>query len=185
MNDNSYQPPRCLHVPRLQIVAKESSKHVVNDELPSSFNGSAFLTTRWLYHNEQEITTGFGLDGKNVINVAKIKPRDIPRKADNVHTVLPDLCPATNGDRLKHHESWLMIHHYLGTFEQYSFRDDPRNSIVGRPKRAFGLWNSSGQDPAANTLDDSMRPWLTGFVGSVGESEAARLLEGTGEIAIE
>jgi len=182
MADNSYQPPKCLHVPRLQIAAKESDAELVNEGLSPAFNGSAFLTTRWLYHNEQEITTGHGLDGKNLINVQNLKREEIPRKAENVHIVLPDLCPATDGGRLRHQESWLLIHHYLGTYAQYSFRDDPRNAIKGRPKRTFSLWNSTGQDPPADTFDDSMRPWLSGFIDSVGEAEAALLLKGVGEV---
>jgi hypothetical protein len=187
------QPPKCLHVPRIQIATKE----VPEDDPPAllplpqlEWNASDFLTTRWLYHNGQEIRAAKNLNGKNVVNVQRLRRNEIPRKVDNVHTVIPDICPSTAGDRLHHADSWLVIQHYAGTFEQYSYRDDPRDGIAGRPARMDRtIWQSIGQqEPAVSAdilqRDNAMLDWLPGFVESVGASEAALLLAGVGVVGI-
>ena len=173
----SLPPVQCLHIPRLQIAAKETteSRRLVNNGIPSIVNGTNMLTTRWLYHSREEIATGHSIDGKNIVHVKELKTDELPQKAKNVHVVIPQ-CPVTNGGRLP--EEWLVIHHYLGTYDQYSFRDDPRDLIPGRPPRTYTLWNETGQP--ANVLDDSMRPWVVGFFRSVGEAAAARMLQGVG-----
>jgi hypothetical protein len=191
--DPQLEQPKCLHVPRIQIATKE----VPEDDDPPliplpqlEWNASQFLTTRWLFHNGKEIRAAKNLNGKNVVNVKRLLPTQIPRKVDNVHTVIPDgICPSTAGDRLHHADSWLVIQHYAGTFEQYSFRDDPRDGIAGRPARLDRtIWQSIGQVPAAsdNILrrDDAMLDWLPGFVESVGASEAALLLAGVGVVGV-
>jgi hypothetical protein len=188
------QQIKCLHVPRIQITTKE----VPDDDPPVvlnlpqlEWNASQFLTTRWLYHNGKEIRAAKNLNGKNVVNVKRLRPTQIPRKVDNVHTVIPDICPYTAGDRLHHADSWLVIQHYAGTFEQYSFRDDPRDGIAGRPVRMDRtIWQQIGQPvplPAVSAdipqRDNAMLDWLPGFVESVGASGAALLLAGVGVVA--
>jgi hypothetical protein len=170
----------CLHIPRLQMASTETGVGIINSNLPAFVNGSHFLTTRWRYHNGKDINFGHNLDGKNVINVQWLEPSMIPNKAVSAHQIIPDICPDTAGDRLHHPTSLLLVHHYLGTFEQYTFREDPRNAIKGRPKRDQKLWKSTGQSPPATIRDDSISSWLTGFVENVGEAEAQRLLDGVG-----
>jgi hypothetical protein len=186
--DPKLQQPKCLHVPRIQIATKE-----VPDDAPPvlplsqlEWNASHFLTTRWLFHSGKEIRAAKNLNGKNVVNVKRLLPTQIPRKVDNVHTVIPDICPSTAGDRLHHADSWLLIQHYAGTFEQYSYRDDPRDGIAGRPVRMNRtIWQAIGQVPGSAEIlrrDNAMLDWLPGFVESVGASEAALLLAGVGVV---
>ena len=177
---NSSQPA-CLHVPRLQITANESDPLLVQQDLPYSWNGSNFLTTRWLYHSGKEIVFGHNLDGKNVLHVGRFPPGAVPKRAPSAHQVIPSVCPETNGGRLNHTDSLLLIHHYLGSFEQYNFRDDPRNAIEGRPKRDRSLWETAGQP--ATVREDVMRDWLVGFLKYVGQKEARRLLKGVGMVS--
>jgi hypothetical protein len=188
--DPHLQQPKCLHVPRIQIATKEVPEDDDPPVLPLpqlEWNASHFLTTRWLFHNGKEIRAAKNLNGKNVVHVKRLRQKEIPRKVDNVHTVIPDICPSTAGDRLHHADSWLVIQHYAGTFEQYSFRDDPRDGIAGRPARLDRtIWQAIGQVPAASAdvlrRDDAMLDWLPGFVESVGASEAALLLAGLGVV---
>lgn len=175
-------PLKCIHVPRLQIVSTEANASTVSSDIPLGLNGSDFLTTRWLYHNNREISMGNNLDGKSVFNLQWLDESAIPKRAANAHYIIPGVCPETSGDRLDHPDSWLLIHHYLGSLEQFVSRDDPRNSIEGRPKRDASLWRQTGQSPAADTFDDSLRSWLTGFVESVGYVDAKRLLAGVGQV---
>jgi hypothetical protein len=198
------QPKKCLHVPRIQMATKEvldddDSPPTVPVPLLSSshqewnVNASHFLTTRWLFHNGQEIRAAKNLNGKNIVNVATLQTAEIPNKVHNVHFVIPGICPATAGDRLDHADSWLLIQHYAGTFEQYSYRDDPRDNIAGRPRRmSRTTWQAIGQQQApsggqqaADIRDDAIVDWLPGFVESVGASEAARLLAGVGAVGME
>lgn len=189
--DPQVQQPKCLHVPRIQIATKEVPDE---DDLPVlllpqlEWNASQFLTTRWLFHNGKEIRAARNLNGKNVVNVARLLPTQIPRKVDNVHTTISDVCPSTAGDRLHHADSWLLIQHYAGTFEQYSYRDDPRDGIAGRPMRMDQtIWQAIGQVPGRADIlrrDNAMLEWLPGFVESVGASEATLLLARVGVVGI-
>jgi hypothetical protein len=224
--------PKCLHVPRIQMATKEVSEGDTHARQPGPLsqsvplsvvspqplplwntNTSHLLTTRWLYHNGQEIRAPKNLNGKNVVHVGRLLPSQIPNKVDNVHTVIadPTICPAASSseDRLHHPDSWLLIQHYAGTFEQYSYRDDPRNTMAGRRSQSrtdrsvwerIGCRQSQSQsapgvartgartqaDVHADVLvrDNAMMDWLPGFVESVGVSEAARLLDGVGVVGI-
>jgi hypothetical protein len=188
------QQIKCLHVPRIQIATKEvpdDGDPPVLLPLPQpEWNASHFLTIRWLYHNGKEMRAAKNLNGKNVVNVKRLQQTEIPRKVDNVHTVIPDICPTTAGNRLHHDDSWLVIQHYAGTFEQYSFRDDPRDFIAGRPaRRDRTIWQAIGQQKDAVSAailrrDNAMLDWLPGFVESMGASEAALLLAGVGVVGI-
>lgn len=177
----------CVYIPRIQMATTEDSDPTVF--LPTSLQGmnaSHFLTTRWFHHNGHELTGPKNLNGKNVVQVAALKDTDIPRKVQNVHVVLPS-CPSAGGDRLA--TSSLVIHHYAGTFEQYTFRNDPRDAVAGRPQRSDqAVYNQVGQESleqqhrSADYKDTSIAAWLEGFVEAVGASEARRLLEGVGVV---
>ena len=187
---NDKPPLQCIHVPRIQMATKEDQQDTQHSSiLPlKSWNASHFLTTRWLHHNGHEIRGPKNLNGKNVVNVQTIQKADIPRKVPNVHTVLPDICPATVGDRLYHTDSPLVIHHYAGSLEQFRYRQDPRDQVAGRPHRTDpNVWSAIGQTVSspASIKDDSTTAWLPGFVASVGAKEAARLLDGVGVVGIE
>lgn len=153
--------------------------------MPWGFSGEDFLTTRWLFHNGREIYTGHNLDGKNILNLENLKLEQIPTKVKNVHFVIPDSCPESDGRRFNHTDTWLWIYHYLGSLEQYTFRKDPRDAIPNRPKRNETLWKLAGRKEAEGILRDdafAMRSWLDGFIESVGWFEARQLLEGVGRL---
>ena len=192
--------PLCLHIPRLQLSTQTTTDRRNDGPTPSTtlLNRSHLLTTTWFYHSGQEITTGHNLDGKNMIDVRRLPPEDIPARAENVHFLIPKYCPAkeegSHEERLLHPLSWLLIYHYPGTLEQYMFREDPRDAIPGRPKRNIQMWEALGRpkQPVANgsmeeiwIRDDSMSDWLEGFIEEVGTEETVRLLEGVGQVGFE
>ena len=169
--------------------------HIGLFRLPSGLDRTQFLTLRWLYHNGRELMFGSDrdLNGKNIIDVSQIQnvSADIPKQIKNVHRVLPKYCPPSSlsssskknrgkKGRLHDRDSWLVINHYLGTFSQQTFRQDPRDvDIPGRSKRTdYQRWKTMGQP--AHVMDPFILSWLEGFVHSVGHDEAFRLLEHVG-----
>ena len=183
--------PACLHIPRLQMSArrdgdtvpdgKKEGRHppvadgVVTTTVPSPFNASHFLTASWFYHPGKAISTGHAnLDGKNVVHVQRVSAGHIPSRVKTVHHVLPSVCPV----KVETRDSPLVIHHYLGTLEQYTARTDPRDSIPNRPSRNAKLYHSY----PGKVRDTALLPWLSGFVRDVGSEEARRLLEGVGVV---
>lgn len=179
---------KCLYIPRFQIAAKEidtvnTTVKSIDTTLGKGYESEKFLTLRWRYHNGNEIVLGaHNLDGKNIIDVSRIDIDDIPNQIYNVHHVLPEYCPTSNGGkRVEDRDSWLLINHYLGSYEQFSFRQDPRDKIKGRPKRNYEQWSTIGQNPPPTIVDEDITPWLLGFIRSVGPIEARRLLKYVGE----
>lgn len=177
--------PACLLLPRFQMTSQSPKDlSIIQKGVPWGFSGKDFLTTRWLFHNGREINTGHNLDGKNIINLENLKLDQIPSKVNNVHFVLPDACPASDGRRFNHTDTWVWIYHYLGSLEQFTFREDPRDNIPRREKRNATLWNMSGRKGGDGVLRDdaiAIRAWLVGFIESVGWFEARRLLKGVGQ----
>jgi hypothetical protein len=180
VKDHTFAPP-CHLLPRLQITSQDTLDIVAQD-LPWGFVGRDFLTTRWLFHNGKEIHTGKDLDGKNIINLEHLRLDELPPKIKNVHHILPD-CPTSDGQRLNNSDSWLWMYQYVGSLEQFTFRDDPRDNITGRPVRNESLWRRAGRHPHEATYQEdafALRAWLSGFVQSVGWFEARRLLQDVG-----
>ena len=177
--------PACLLLPRMQITSQLPADPVVIEQrIPRGFSGDNFLTTKWLYHNGHEVKTGHNLDGKNIINLENLEYDQIPPKVKNVHHALPEICPVSDGNRATNPDTWLWIYHYMGSLEQYTFRDDPRDQIRGRPRRNETLWKRVGRQGGDGTLREdafAIREWLEGFVESVGWFEARRLLKNVGK----
>jgi len=188
----------CLHIPRIQMSTRiDATGHTSLGSSAASdlgLNASHLLTASWMYHSGREITTGHNLDGKNMVRLGGGARIDLPAKVANVHHVLPDHCPAKTAPKSSSSSlverpgtetsdsllsrSWLLVYHYPGTYEQYTYRDDPRNAIPGRPARNFDSWSRLGH-PAV-VKDETVIRWLDGFVRSVGFDEARRLLDGVG-----
>jgi hypothetical protein len=99
----------------------------------------------------------------------------IPTNYTHQHQVVWEKCPEA-GNAWNRHNSLLQVYHYLGTRQQFEFRNDARLSLewAGRNDR-FDRYSGEG----VGTRDD-LRPWIQAFVHSVGKEEAIRLLRGIG-----
>jgi hypothetical protein len=76
------------------------------------------------------------------------------------------------------HKDWsagLRINHYLGSWESYSIREDCRKG----GERSLEQWEWKATTNGDLT-DDTITPWLQGFVNDQGEAEAKRLLKTAG-----
>ena len=169
----------CFLAPRIQVstVEKPSFRFLFfpwrGFRVPSSFDASDFLTLRFLYHNAQEMNAG-----KNIINLRYTDMEDFPEKSiQSVHRALPS-CPNNTGNLLNAEQSHFQIQHYLGTFEQFTYRDDPRDSINDR----WESWNSRGRRPEPTERDVGTTAWLEGFVETHGLRQALFLLRGCGKL---
>jgi len=76
----------------------------------------------------------------------------------------------------------LVVHHYLGTWEEYSCRDDARGLNDNTTPHSRASWFNHANHKEGGATDE-IRPWLQGFVNMVGVDEAKRLLEGAGDLS--
>jgi hypothetical protein len=99
----------------------------------------------------------------------------------------------------------LILHHYLGTWEQFSFRQDPRVVQERSPKVSFACFSRTESFPTTCWQDSNVAcvelfgqrflvdaqtnethrahdtiGWLDGFIHQVGAAKAAYYLEGAG-----
>ena len=128
-NTSTVMESPCIQIPRsrfgtVEDGAKPPTHETTTAPITMSFNASQFATLRWLYHaapqnyNQNRIS-------KTVIDVSRIAQDSDLRPVDSIHRPLKQYC----GRRKLHiraPDQLLLIHHYLGTWEQYNFRRDAR-----------------------------------------------------------
>jgi len=83
--------------------------------------------------------------------------------------------------RVPRTQALFQAYHYTGTHEQRTFRSDIRGEFGKRGGTALPDDEKCRRDDDSNLADD-LAPWLRGFVGAVGLSEARRLLDGVGRV---
>jgi hypothetical protein len=115
------QKSPCIMIPRLRYGSKESAPEDVAKEIPQGFNGSTFQTLRFRKHapltslDHNKIT-------KAIVDVSQVRGF-ISGKVHRPHR----WCNKTLL-KLQTPQSPLVIRHYLGTYEQFTFRDDARQA---------------------------------------------------------
>jgi hypothetical protein len=134
------------------------------------------MTLRWRKYGESAWLKKFTLR-KNMIDLSRVNATHIPEASDP-HRPIKSVC-LDRDDRSDVDTSLFVAHHYLGTWEQFTYRKDARLS----DKRYKG-WRMKeyGKRKAGDLVSDHARPWLAGFVRAVGQEEAARLLHRVGEL---
>mmetsp|Transcript_618 Transcript_618/g.1591 ORF Transcript_618/g.1591 Transcript_618/m.1591 type:complete len:551 (-) Transcript_618:70-1722(-) len=164
----------CISCPRLQFGAKESSEEERRKGVPTSedsdnpiIDPARLDTLRFRKHSERQDFVKNGLS-KSILDVSRIE--NFPR-IESLHRPLKKFCPAPWRDEW---DSGLRINHYLGSWEQYSFRDDSRRG----GERSVEGWAFKAKD--ADETDDNIRPWVEGFAEKHGPKEARELLKGAG-----
>lgn len=169
-----FQGP-CISSPRLQFGAKESTNAERLHKVPIKNDGSdspvvdpvRMDTLRFRKHAERQDFVKNGLS-KSILDVSRID--QFPR-IESLHRPIKKICSAPWRDEW---DSGFRIHHYLGSWEEYSFRDDSRRG----GERSIEGWAFKAQD--ADETDDNIRPWIKGFVEEHGPEQAKKLLAGTG-----
>jgi hypothetical protein len=162
-NNKNFQK-NCISVPRVAYGSVESSTQEVQKDIPSFLDGMKFDTLRFRHRGKH----GTGGLAKTILDVTHA----VKRKKYEVHQLLGSkLC----SNRFRAHMI-LGIHHYIGSWESYSFRDDARQ---GKERNRNIFDKQSNLRSLMN--DDEIRPWIKGFVEYVGEPLAKHLLQDVGE----
>ena len=147
----------------------ESTEHELSGANVSSFglNAKDFGTLRYFRHVRKG-SWNFNLFGKPLMDLSRITNEMIELGIQDPHN--PMRCQFN--PEVKFLDNVLRVHHFLGSWEQYSVRSDVRRDRSVFDERAnlnFG-----------RTYD--LQPWLRLFVKKVGVDRAKVLLEGAGKI---
>lgn len=169
----------CVSLPRLMFGTKEeispqTSPHNYNATLLEglSINASELLTLRWIWHGPlHDIQVNKA--GKALVDVAKIPFTSFEIEQSDPHRPVRDYC-SQDGVWIKNVNSPLVVHHYVGTFQQWSFRLDPRGVRSVENFEAYSTLNVS--------QDNSISDWVEAFVAEMGMVRARALLTGAGRI---
>jgi hypothetical protein len=171
----------CISMARLRFGVLESEQEAPsssNNEVvhqhvvPPGFSGNDFQTLRWRHHGGRG-SKKINKIGKAIIDLSRVDSAlFLPTTQVMVHLPIKQYC---NGDDLWLLNVWspFIMHHYGGTWEQWSHRKDSR-----------GLRTRENYDKMAYNkgTDNNIRPWLRYFVQNVGYSVAKDLLRGVGQV---
>jgi len=178
----------CIPIYRRQYSAQESLAEEVNAQMPSNFIGSNFATLRWRkwgsgkdkFQIASRQVCSYSRNAgpvKVLIDLARLRYQDLFHEdiKGNPHKPMESICPSNI--YFNETDVGLIIHHYLGTLEQWMYRAADSRGAAFRMAKYDVMKNPIGMRES-----DTVRLWLKGFVESVGETEASRLLEGVGEL---
>lgn len=128
---NETEMPRetpCIMIPRLRFGNRESDPEQVNRGVPQGFNASAFTTLRHRKHAEP-VLSKINKSGKVIIDVSRLHPANM--HVNNPHRPLFVYCPKSEMyTQIK--DNLLVVHHYSGTLDQFTFRDDYRRDAKAK-----------------------------------------------------
>jgi hypothetical protein len=170
----------CLAITSKQFGTKESDRGTWNTTLSfgkSNANSTTgilsphdFLTLTWQYWGHPEHHSRSPKVRTHVLDLSRISPSLLHWKVDAHWPV--SVCPR---DALHERDNLFVSHHYSGTMEQLAFGTYDMATRLSRETRLH-------TDTIHNTYwEGNVIPqWLEGFVASVGESEAKRLLQFVG-----
>ncbi|KAG7357844.1 hypothetical protein IV203_014431 [Nitzschia inconspicua] len=177
----------CISVPRLLFgtkpldttttttttVLQQQQHRLVDKTLDSiSMSRKDFVTLQWQWHGRIDDTT-LNRAGKAIVDVSQIPFSVMDLNRTDIHRPVMDYCSAESVWNTNT-ESFLILHHYIGSWEQWSFRSDPRQT---RTKERYDKYKTLDVEH-----DDSITSWLDEFVQQVGIETAKVLLEGTGRV---
>jgi hypothetical protein len=148
-NNSTLIETPCIQIPRSRFGtfeddrnSDETSREAAATAAGLSMNASQFATLRWLYHAAPQNYFQNRIS-KTVIDVSRITLDSDLRPVDSIHRPLKQYC----GQRKLHiraHDQLLLLHHYLGTWEQYNFRQDARQgnerSLKVRTRNISMVW---------------------------------------------
>jgi len=178
----------CIPIHRWQFGAAESPIETVQKGATPLFADSAtkFHTLRWRKYGSKSLNfkTILGEEchpyraagpNKAVVDLKRLRLQDLKKRhhEGNPHSPI-EFCTDENLFEL---DTALVMFHYIGTLEQWLSRVTDARGISYRMTRYQDISESMIKDES-----DDLRPWLEGFVESVGEVEALRLLKDVGEL---
>ena len=161
----------CIMIARTLFGAVESTNAQISKDVPSFLDPKQFDTLRYRYRAYNQSYQDRKFPGKAIMDVSKLKEGTfVWANAHRPHRICKqlDIHP-------KYNSLPIGIHHMLGSWESYSFREDARKNDL----KSFETWQERSMQKAGGA-DDDARPWIAGFVELVGEKAAKDLLEDAG-----
>jgi hypothetical protein len=115
----------CVQIPRSRFGAVESPGMNLQALVPTDFNlnASQFTTLRWQLHADP-LNYQQNRISKVILDVSRVPDRHF-RPVDSIHRPVKQYCKRRKL-HIRAHQQLLLIHHYLGSWEQYGYRQDPR-----------------------------------------------------------
>lgn len=187
-NTRNFQGP-CIGIPRLLFGTKmddyddprrlELDKSVysmlVKEDSAISHILRNMVTWTWKWHGTLE-NTDMNKAGKALIDLSRVSPTDIQLEQVDVHRPIMSHC--TNDQMwTSNMESPLVLHHYVGTMEQFTFRNDPREG-----RRTISAYLEYQAVNFSTIYPRDRYQWLLDFVETMGGEKAKMLLEGAGQV---
>jgi hypothetical protein len=196
-DDNSNQQPPweylktspCIPLPRVRFVSKE------DDETKERTGDDSFLTQTYRSHARGEDFNSNKIS-KTIIDLSRIPLEDIV-DVDSIHMPIRKYCSQRNRFFFPK-DSLLVINHYLGSYEQFTYREnDARNEISQTSRGEASNANTTAtkvnvrdaqhfQDQQrfryTPETDDEIKPWLQGFIENQ-KGAAKELLKDSGQLA--
>jgi hypothetical protein len=162
----------CVVLPRALFGAvPTSSEGEVMRDVPGYLDARRFDTLNWRYQGTDQ--KGGDGPGKAFVDVSRL-PLDALEyaKVPGIHRPFGEWCTHAfpRGDTLP-----LSVHHYLGSWEAFSYRDDVRKG----GQRSIAKWRDQSVMQEGG-LNDDARPWIAGFAKMVGDDAAKELLRDAG-----
>jgi len=170
----------CVSIPRLLFGTKKQDAQPTTMILPNHPQLQLQLqqldTMQWFYHADALDNDRNGL-GKTILDLSRIAiPKPHFPHPVNPHRPFQEFCRDPKRIRDLNRNAHVRVHHYIGTWETYSFRNDSRKGA----ERSREAWEFRAFGSDSGGLCRDIEPWLEGFVQYHGASEASRLLQGAG-----
>jgi hypothetical protein len=183
------QSSPCIQIPRVRLGFRESTlpqdQQCCSRRLECTTLSNATMAmacaSQWL--QEEQIS-------KTLIDLSPVPSKELVL-VDSIHMPIRSICSQQNL-HIRRHSSLLVIRHYSGSFEQYTYREnDARNASRITSRANFELTQAIQNQQT----DDDIQPWLSGFVeqhppvvptteDQAPAQTAHTLLEGVGELQL-
>jgi hypothetical protein len=136
----NYTSSPCIQIPRSRFGSSDSPRHLVERAVPASlralphWNTDMMLSMRYRRHAAADDYLVNRIS-KAIVDVSRLTSSS----TGDVDDETVDLQPVTSihrpirryctqrGLHVRAHQQLFLVHHYLGSYEQYQYRDDPRN----------------------------------------------------------
>jgi hypothetical protein len=162
----------CVVLPRVLMGAVPSADADVERDSPPFLDAHRFDTLRWLVQGTRRDERDG--PGKAIIDVSRLPDNaiELAQETAGVHRPFGDMCTHAwaPGNGLP-----LAFHHYIGSWEEFSYRDDVRKGV----ERSMLKWEEQSAMQYGGYNDDARRG-IKGFVSMVGEDVAMDLLRDAG-----
>eukprot|EP00934_Nitzschia_sp_Nitz4_P007394 Nitzschia sp. Nitz4//scaffold40_size135432//72250//73203//NITZ4_003248-RA/size135432-processed-gene-0.42-mRNA-1//1//CDS//3329551231//7384//frame0 len=184
---NSHFSGPCIALPRLLIGTKRDDEFGMASQpldrqvqqtlssITDSDEHVELLTLTWNWREDLDSVKS-NKGGKALVQLSDVPSASLGFHEVDVHRPVKGLC-STEKMWIKIRNSPLVLHHYIGSREQYTFRSDPRQG-----KRSIEEYQRYENINASSVDFWDTRIWVLSFVEAVGQPRARKLLRGAGQL---